>query len=465
MIKRLRINNFTGVALLDVELTKTNLFCGDNNAGKSSIQQALRYVLTGEIERVKMKGDYGKLVKEGNKQAVIEAIDSDGVDYKTTISEKGKRTGESGDVLFALPYLLDQSRFAEVSTPELRKEFLYLLTNPVIDNDVVLKRVHLLGGNIEAATSVLPLLQSGFSVAKTECDDKGKMFKKQWETVTGEKYGDKKADDWQPTDLIFDDHRALAKLLKDREKTLADTHKELVEFTPQYQQTKAVYEFYLNHQMKCGKCGSAVKAGKDEVELLKEKLDDEAKTLDFLENAYAQASELYEQSKAADDFIKEKVAKNDEVSALAKSIHDKVNMWLKLAEIFSPMGLPSYFITPTVKALNERLAWSATVTGWMQPRMTDAGDIECNGRPYMLLSESEKWRATAMVVEALSELSGVKLFTLDRVDMLSPKQRIPLLNWVREIDSQVLMFATLKAKPSIPNVSTHWIASGEEQFE
>ena len=73
----------------------------------------------------------------------------------------------------------------------------------------------------------------------------------------------------------------------------------------------------------------------------------------------------------------------------------------------------------------------------------------------------------AMIAEAVSHLSGVRLLVLDRVDVLDMAGREDLLYWLDglaadgEIDS-ALLFATLKALPAnLPeNIEAIWIENG-----
>ena len=84
-----------------------------------------------------------------------------------------------------------------------------------------------------------------------------------------------------------------------------------------------------------------------------------------------------------------------------------------------------------------------------------------------LLSESEKWRVDAMIAEAVSHLSGLKLLVLDRFDVLDIQGRTDLLAWLDilaangEIDT-ALIFGTLKALPGeLPaTIGAHWIEAG-----
>jgi hypothetical protein len=115
---------------------------------------------------------------------------------------------------------------------------------------------------------------------------------------------------------------------------------------------------------------------------------------------------------------------------------------------------------------------SAEDTGW--PRVEIAPDmlITFGGRPYQLLSESEKWRTEAVLVEAVSYISGLKLFLLDRFDVLDIKGRSQALAWLdtlginNEVDT-VLVGATLKSATSAwpESFEAFWVHDGICQSE
>jgi hypothetical protein len=82
------------------------------------------------------------------------------------------------------------------------------------------------------------------------------------------------------------------------------------------------------------------------------------------------------------------------------------------------------------------------------------------------LLRRHKWRADAMIAEAVSHLSGIRLIVLDRVDVLDMAGREDLLYWLDglaedgEIDT-ALLFATLKALPAVAgNIEAFWIENG-----
>lgn len=158
----------------------------------------------------------------------------------------------------------------------------------------------------------------------------------------------------------------------------------------------------------------------------------------------------------------------DEKTDLARSHHHDVVQWELIADALAPSGIQGEMLAEALEPINDRLARSANETEWLRVGIdADMGISADGGRPYALLSESERWRADAMIAEAVSHLSGVRLLVLDRVDVLDLAGREDLLYWLDglaadgEIDT-ALLFATLKALPAnIPkNIEAIWIENG-----
>lgn len=157
----------------------------------------------------------------------------------------------------------------------------------------------------------------------------------------------------------------------------------------------------------------------------------------------------------------------DGKTTAASAHHADVAQWEAIADALAPSGIPGEMLAEALGPINERLSGSAEMTDW--PRISIESDmtLTAGGRPYALLSESEKWRADAMIAEAISNLSGIKLLVLDRVDVLDLAGRDDLLYWLDVLADTgqietALLFATLKALPaSLPGtVSAVWIENG-----
>ena len=157
----------------------------------------------------------------------------------------------------------------------------------------------------------------------------------------------------------------------------------------------------------------------------------------------------------------------DEKTDLARGHHLDVAQWEEIAAALAPNGIPGEILGEALGPINQRLASSALMTEWTQPLVDGDMTITAGGRLYALLSESEKWRVDAMIAEAISHLSGVKLLVLDRVDVLDFVGREDLLYWLDGLaeDGEIetaLLFATLKALPAaLPDsAAAVWIENG-----
>ena len=72
MIKGLIITDFMAIAKLELEFTAPlNIFAGQNEAGKSSIRDALLWGFTGQARGLKTHGDQAALIREGAKVAEV----------------------------------------------------------------------------------------------------------------------------------------------------------------------------------------------------------------------------------------------------------------------------------------------------------------------------------------------------------------------------------------------------------
>lgn len=167
--------------------------------------------------------------------------------------------------------------------------------------------------------------------------------------------------------------------------------------------------------------------------------------------------------------IKAQVEGAEKKNADAALHHEDVAAWDAIGDALAPDGIPGELLTEALEPINERLRRSAMDAEW--PVVCISADMSMHvgdqARPYALLSESEKWRADAMVAEAVSHLSGLKLLVLDRFDMLDGTGRSDLLAWLDVLASEgeletALIFGTLKALPAeLPEtMAAHWIEAG-----
>lgn len=165
----------------------------------------------------------------------------------------------------------------------------------------------------------------------------------------------------------------------------------------------------------------------------------------------------------------EKVTRRAAQVDQAAKLHADVLAWTAIADALAPDGIPAELLAEALGPINDRLAVTAESAQW--PRIEITADMQIrtglHERTYALLSESEKWRTDAMIAEAISNISGVKLLVLDRYDVLDGQGREDALYWLDdlaeagEIDT-ALLFGTLKALPAhlLPNIEGFWIENG-----
>ena len=182
---------------------------------------------------------------------------------------------------------------------------------------------------------------------------------------------------------------------------------------------------------------------------MKEERDAHRSTIRSLEEATRQAS------------------KADETTAQALKLHAAVQQWEAIAAALAPDGIQSEMLAEALAPINDRLMHTSIETEWQPVTINNDMRITYGTRDYALISESEKWRTDAMIAEAVSNLSGLKLIVLDRFDVLDMQGREDALYWLSgmatdgDIDT-ALIFGTLKALPAqLPDgIGAVWVENG-----
>jgi energy-coupling factor transporter ATP-binding protein EcfA2 len=198
-INHIHIENFIGARAVDVPLNSpTTLICGQNGAGKSSVRDAIAFALTADLGRVSLKKDARQLIFDGASSASITLQTSLG-EIGVAISSNGRIADSMRGVELpaALPYVLDGQRFAQLDAKE-RRAFLFGLMGLSAGADEVRKRLTARGCDAKRIKAVIPMLRAGFDAAQSEAAGKARDAKASWREITGETYGEKKAEGWKP---------------------------------------------------------------------------------------------------------------------------------------------------------------------------------------------------------------------------------------------------------------------------
>ncbi|MDQ6212329.1 AAA family ATPase, partial [Achromobacter insolitus] len=143
-----------------------------------------------------------------------------------------------------------------------------------------------------------------------------------------------------------------------------------------------------------------------------------------VEAARAKVTALRAERKAIDDRVqalmnaKQAATGAAERTASATRYHSDVMAWLAIGDALSPDGIPGEILAEALQPFNAKLADLADLAGWLTPAIAADMGITWGGRPYRLLSESERWRVDSLIGAALAEISGLRCLILDRFDVL-----------------------------------------------
>ena len=159
-----------------------------------------------------------------------------------------------------------------------------------------------------------------------------------------------------------------------------------------------------------------------------------------------------------------------ELKVRAGVVANEIAQWSLLADALgnSPDSIPSELIARTIGPLNEAMA--KLCVAWGTPPVALDPHIALargDGTQYYLLSESERWRADAVLALSLAQVGPLKLVCLDRFDVLEPDARPAFFGMLERFTADnptisVLITGTLKSPVTaqIPGVKFWWVEAG-----
>jgi len=479
----IQADNFIGLNLFECDLTTAtvHLFAGENEAGKSSVQEAIRFAMNGEVLRLgpkPKKSDLKLMIRNGAKSGAV-SLDIMGIKITRDIKTGKLASGEEIQTPPYLPYVLNSQMFATKPHTE-RRDFLMGLTETSVIGEDIARRLRAKGVHEKCIERVIPLVRNGIKAAHAEAQERTRDSRSQWVGLTGNgPYGSQKAAGWvakPPED--FDQARldALEQLTAHNQEKIDQLNMDRGGLNTQIGVAKD------KHPVACCECGAMLRithennpaTGKmvmksaawdekedDVVQELTAKLmrvADEISKINSLQAEYTSELAAMKQKK----FMLEN---SQDITERAQKLHRAVQEWDKCAEALAPDGIQAEILSDTLKPVNARLRETSISTGWPQVMIDPTMEILVEGQRYSLLSESARWRADAAIADAIAFLSGLKLLILDRMDVLSVSNRSRFLGWINKIKGQydrILIFGTLKTAPKVPaGWASHWMESGE----
>lgn len=191
------ITNYRGLASASLDISKICLLAGPNEAGKTSASQALAAALTGEpipISGVK-KAQVGMLVRSGTANGSVELTGPDG---SSTVTWPSAKVTSEGQAPYASHFAAGIQSIVNLDDKERVKVLTeYLKASPSREDfDKQLSSMGLAANVLDQLWELIT--KQGWDNAATQIKEKGARLKGQWEQITGDRYGSKKADSWIP---------------------------------------------------------------------------------------------------------------------------------------------------------------------------------------------------------------------------------------------------------------------------
>lgn len=195
-ISRLEISNVLAISRADIDIpTPILMVVGSNEAGKSSLADAISMAMLGVPSRVKHKKDLGQLLHDDSKKGRVTLMDGDEV-LGQYLLPKGEHTAAEIPNLDLLPYLLRPRSFADLDLKE-RRGFLFKLTKQKNSIQKTAEMMLARGCRPDLVEEIKPMLRSGFPEASKSAAENATAAKQQFKGLTGDNWGSIQSEGWE----------------------------------------------------------------------------------------------------------------------------------------------------------------------------------------------------------------------------------------------------------------------------
>jgi hypothetical protein len=137
-----------------------------------------------------------------------------------------------------------------------------------------------------------------------------------------------------------------------------------------------------------------------------------------------------------------------------------------LLEACDPQGVRKSVLGRKLSQINAVLGGLAAHAKFGAIELTEELDALYDGRPYALLSESERWRVDLVIAAALGRQEGARLLLVDRFDVLHAQARPGALQMLAGLKIPVLIAATARQAEDLPQLTkmrlgtAQWLTAG-----
>lgn len=131
----------------------------------------------------------------------------------------------------------------------------------------------------------------------------------------------------------------------------------------------------------------------------------------------------------------------------AAKIHDGLRINGAVIEQLKPEGLRLLKLREALRAFNERLSAICARAEWPRVDLDESLTVSFGGRPLVLLSASERFRASVTVQLALAEIDQSPVVVIDAADILDSTGRNALMRLLRRRIGSSVMCCTMQTQP------------------
>jgi hypothetical protein len=202
-LDRVLTSNWMNLRHGDFALAPLTLVAGDHGMGKSALRDAIRFALTGECSRIDAKSERADLISTGASKGAVTLFAGPWVVARNIKDGKAKTEGENplpeaDRDLFrdVLPFVVEPERFALADVSTRRGVLMAAMKTPITAAKV--KQLMAERGVPAEALAVLKDdadLAAWYRIADTAASE----ARGAWRAITGETYGEVKAEGWAPT--------------------------------------------------------------------------------------------------------------------------------------------------------------------------------------------------------------------------------------------------------------------------
>lgn len=291
-ITGLRMEHVLGVRNVEVSLPHAiTLFCGRNDVGKTSLQEGIRLAFLGEAVRVQYKRDYNTMMRTGAKSGIVVVeFKHNGRSGRATATLPAFKQECNPSPPPQLPYVLDAPRFAALPIAE-RRKFLFDLFGVRANLQDVIERLTARGCPDDVIKIVTPILRQGFDAAQRYAEDQLQHWRATWKSITGEVYGEQKAETWQAP--LAGAVGGNADKIKGIDSTITALEKEHAELQREIGAAKA----YLKQHAEYAEKALVLKEHAEKMPALKREIDQTEKAIPAARTKRDQANEAVQRAR------------------------------------------------------------------------------------------------------------------------------------------------------------------------